>query len=813
MANNEPQNESFMMKLAAFIVDKRNLFFLLVVISVIFTMFSRNWVEVENDMAFYLPPESETRQGLDVMEDQFTTFGTARVMVANVTLDTARTLETQLSKLEGVQSIAFDDTSDHYAQASALYDITFDYDEKNEACLDALETVKASLSGYDIYVSTSLGNAKGDIISAEVNVIMVYVAVIILVVLLLTSQTYAEVPVLLLTFVTGMIMNMGSNFLLGKISFVSNSVTSILQLALSLDYAIILCNRFKDEHQTLPIREATIVALSKAIPEIGASSLTTIGGLVAMMFMQFRIGPDMAICLIKSILFALLAVFVVMPGLLVLFGPLMDRTRHRSFVPPIPFVGRFAYRTRFIIPPVFLAVILLALHFSGNCPYAYGYGGTETPKLNNIQMAEQMIDDTFTSSNLVALVVPTGDYTAERMMLNDLEQRDEVDYTLGLSNVEAMDGYMAADRLTPRQFAELADLDYELAKGIYTAYAAKHEEFGQIVGSVSTYSVPLMDMFLFVCDQLDEGYVTLDAEQMDTLNNAREQLTNARLQLQGDTYNRVLVYLTLPEGGQETYAFLDTMAETARKYYPEGNIYVVGNSSTEYDFQRTFSRDNSVVSAVSIFIVLLVLLFTFKSAGMPILLILVIQGCIWINFAIPAFTGTPLFFMSYLVVSSIQMGANIDYAIVIASRYMELKNEMSHQDAIIETMNFAFPTIITSGTILAVAGILIGQMTSEAAIVGIGQSLGRGTILSIFLVMFVLPQILLLGGTVVEKTSFSVPSAIRRRGASGRVRVDGMVRGEISGTISGMVHAVVDGKVDLNLISGSVTEEADDETN
>ena len=101
MANNEPQNESFMMKLATFIVDKRNLFFLLVVISVIFTMFSRNWVEVENDMAFYLPPESETRQGLDVMEDQFTTFGTARVMVANVTLDTARTLETQLSKLEG----------------------------------------------------------------------------------------------------------------------------------------------------------------------------------------------------------------------------------------------------------------------------------------------------------------------------------------------------------------------------------------------------------------------------------------------------------------------------------------------------------------------------------------------------------------------------------------------------------------------------------------------------------------------------------------------------------------------------------------
>ena len=145
-----------------------------------------------------------------------------------------------------------------------------------------------------------------------------------------------------------------------------------------------------------------------------------------MMFMQFRIGPDMAICLIKSILFALLAVFVVMPGLLVLFGPLMDRTRHRSFVPSIPFVGRFAYKTRYLIPPIFLVAIVLGMHFSGGCPYVYGYGSIETPKLNDVQLAQQMIDDTFTPSNLVALVVPTGDYGAERRLLDDLEQREEM---------------------------------------------------------------------------------------------------------------------------------------------------------------------------------------------------------------------------------------------------------------------------------------------------------------------------------------------------------------------------------------------------
>ncbi len=141
---------------------------------------------------------------------------------------------------------------------------------------------------------------------------------------------------------------------------------------------------------------------------------------------------------------------------------------------------------------------------------------------------------------------------------------------------------------------------------------------------------------------------------------------------------------------------------------------------------------------------------------------------------------------------------------------MELNYQMDHREAIIETMNFAFPTIITSGSILAVAGILIGQMTSEAAIVGIGQSLGRGTIISIILVMFVLPQILLLGGAVVEKTSFSVQHALRQRSASGRVRVDGLVRGTVNGTISGTIHAIVEGDVALSVISGGLREEAGD---
>ena len=810
----EQSGESFMLKLARFIVDKRNLVFLVVIIGLIFSVFSRSWVQVENDLTAYLPADSETRQALDVMDEQFTTFGTASVMVANLPLADAFDLQEKLEDVEGVQGVAFDETDEHYNNVSALFSVTFDYDEDDERCLDALERVKNSLAGYDLYVSTDLGNTQEETIDPEISVIMVYVAIVIVTVLLFTSETYGEVPVLILTFVVALVLNQGTNFMMGKISFISNSVTSILQLALSIDYAIIFCNRFKEEHRSLPLREAVIVALSKSIPEIGASSLTTIGGLVAMLFMQFKLGPDMALCLIKSILFALLAAFIVMPGLLMLFGPLIDRTQHRSFVPKISFVGKLDFATRYIIPLVFVALAVIGFRLSSNCPYAYGYGLITAPKQNETQFAQQMIEDNFTSKNMLALIVPTGDYDKESAILSELSQYDEVDSTMGLTNIEALDGYMLADKLTPRQFAELAGLDYEAAQVVYAAYAAQHSEYGKLAGNLATYKVPLIDMFLFVCDQVDAGIVTLSDEQTKLLQEAEVQMSSAKAQLEGPDYDRMLVYLTLPESGDETYAFTDKILEIAEKYYPDENVYLAGESTNEYEFEKSFAVDNKVVSIVSVLVVMLVLLFTFNSAGMPVLLILVIQGCIWLNFSFPTITGKYIFFLGYLIVSSIQMGANIDYAIVIASRYQELKSKMHHRDAIVETLNFAFPTIITSGSILSICGFLIGSMTSEPVIAGIGESLGRGTVISIIMVMFALPQILLIGSKVIDRTSFAVPNVIHRHAADGRIRLDGVVHGEIHGTVSGVVRAIVDGDVNVTVISGSMVEEggADDET-
>ena len=807
MEHTKENKPNVMVRVATFIVDKRNLIFLLVGIAIVFSIFSRNWVEVENDLTAYLPAGSGTKEGLDLMEEQFITYGSAKVMAANLSYEEAEALCDAIKRVDGVQSVDFDDTSEHYSKASALYSITFDYEETDEACLASLAAVRTLLEPYDTYVSTTLGDTSAELIEQEVNMITAFVAVIVVVVLTFTSQTYAEVPIIGLTFIVAAVMNVGTNFLMGTISFVSNSVTTILQLALSLDYAVIYCNRFKEEHETLPLREAVIQALSKGIPEIGASSLTTVGGLVAMLFMQFRLGPDMGICLIKAIFFALFSVFVFMPCLLRLFGPWIEKTRHKSFIPKIPFVGKFAYATRRFVPILFVVLVVGAYFVSGKCPYVYGYDTIVTPKLNEQQIAQKMIKENFTAPNLVALVVPSGDYEAERAILNELDDMPEVQRTMGLSNIEAMDGYTLTDKLTPRQFAELADIDYELSRLIYTAYATEQEDYGKLVGGINTYSVPLIDMFLFVWDRVEEGYVSLGDETTARLRDAAHSMTNGKLQLQGADYSRMLVYLDLPVSGDETYAFTDTITQVARRHYPDGKIFVVGNSTNAYEFQKSFARDNIVVSVMSILIVLVVLLFTFKSVAMPLLLILVIQGAIWINFSVPVFTHVDLFFIAYLIVSAIQMGANIDYAIVIASRYMETRQTMERRDAIIDAMNFAFPTILTSGTILAASGFILGRISSEGTIVGIGQSVGRGTVISIILVMFTLPQLLLLGEKIINKTSFSVSGGLRRHSGQGRVVVDGIVNGEIHGTVTGVMHATVEGDVNLTLLSGSAAEE------
>ncbi len=803
----DSENSGFWYKLATFIVDKRNLFFLLFIFALIFCFFASNWVTVEDDVTKYLSEDTETRQALTIMDEEFITYGSGSIMVANVTYETAEKLAEDIRGINGVSAVEFDNTEEHYKNTYAMFSVTFEGEETDEISVSAMNEIKETLANYDLYISSAVGSDDSAQLDAEMQVVTVIAAAIILLVLLFTSKSYAEIPVLVMTFGAAAVLNKGTNFLLGKISFISNSVAIILQLALAIDYAIILIHRYSEEHEHLPAREACITALSKAIPEISSSSLTTISGLIALAFMQFRIGADLAMVLIKAIFLSLLSVFTLMPGLIMLFNKLIDKTVHKNFVPKISAVGKFAYATKYIMPPVFVALAVVGFIFANQCPYCYGLSDLSTPRMNDTQIAERKIKDNFGSSNLMALMVPSGDYEREGELISAIEKYEQVDSVMGLANIEAMDGYVLTDKLTPRQFSELADLDFEVAKILYAAYAVREENYGEVVNGLDSYSVPLIDMFLFTYEEVEKGYVTLDDELMDTLKELNDTLTKALLQLKSDNYSRILVYVDLPEEGEETFRFLDALHETAAEYYPE-NVYIAGNSTSDYDLSSSFVTDNLIISILSALFVIIVLLFTFKSAGLPVLLIAVIQGSIWLNFSFPYLEGSKLYFLGYLIVNSIQMGANIDYAIVISSRYMELKQEMPIKDAITETLNQAFPTIITSGAILAAAGVLIGQLSTNGVISAIGVCLGRGTIISILLVMGILPQILVLGDKIIERTSFTIKKTERTQLSNSRVTVNGLVHGYINGRVEGIVKGVIIGDIDAKIDNKSQIENA-----
>ena len=627
-------------------------------------------------------------------------------------------------------------------------------------------------------------------------VLFVGAAVVIVVVLLFTSKSYMEVPVYLIVFAVAAVLNMGTNFIFGTISFITNSIAVVLQLALAIDYAIIFCHRYMEERDNgLDPREADIAALSKAIVEISSSSLTTISGLIALMLMQLRIGFDMGIVLSKGIVCSMLCVFLLMPGLLMLFSGPIDRTRHRSLVPKIQFWGKAVVRLRYILPPVFLVVVVAGAVLSARCDYVFDTNDTDFDNKPDWRIADEKVAETFGSKNTIAVLVPRGDYDGEKHILERVSQLPQVTQATGLANIEVEEGRMLTDEMNPRQFSELAGVDIELCRLLYQAYGLSVEEYGAIFQDPDDYSVPLIDVFEFLLEQKDKGVVSLTGEQADKVDDLQQQLDVGLEQLRGENWSRLVFVADIPTEGEETYALLDQIRAIAQEYYAD-QVILVGNSTNAFDLASSFSGDNMKISILTALFVMVILLFTFKSAGLPILLVLTIQGSIWINFSVPVLTHTNLFFLSYLVVSSIQMGATIDYAIVITNRYMELKTVMERKQAAVEALSQSFPTILTSGTIMAVAGFLIGGISTDATIGSVGQTLGRGTVTSIALVMTVLPQLLMLGDALIERTAITLNRDRKQRFNQGTMRLDGHIRGHVSGFVDGEFKGVLHGSVD-----------------
>ena len=441
----------------------------------------------------------------------------------------------------------------------------------------------------------------------------------------------------------------------------------------------------------------------------------------------------------------------------------------RNFVPKISGVGRLAWRTRRVVPLVFAAVLVVACIGANRVSYVYSEAPLKTHNADVNRTASQAITDDFGDETVLAVVVPAGDYTQEAALLDALSALPEVKSAVGIAGTEAAGGYRLADAVDYRTFAQLSGADSTSAQALFALYAAENGAAQTAAQDLSGYQVPLLKLFEFLNDKIADGTVTLSAAQAAQVTALSSQLERASAQLEGTSYHRLVLTLAAASDGDETFALLDRIHAVVHQYYPTDS-YLVGDAMSAYGSEQTFTQDNVMVSAMSILMVMLVLLFTFRSLGMPILLTLVIQGSIWINFGITVLTGEYVLFMVYLVASAIQMGCNVDYAIVVASHYTEARADQGPREAMITALNLAFPTIITSGTMLISAGLLIGARVSSGAVAGMGRFVGVGSLITVFLVLFVLPQLLLLGDTFVRRTALPAQRRLPLTAASRAAR-------------------------------------------
>ncbi len=752
-----------MKRLAKFIVDQRKWILLLFVGIMAFSIWGMTQVKVEYDITSYLPESTDTKMALEIMDDEFVTYGTTTIMIRNVSYKEAKELHEEIEDYEGVKSFPFNSTSDYYKDSCALFQITFNGDDGDPTSVAAYEKIVERLSSYDLFISVSLLNTMAEDLQNDINFVLLLAVAIIIVVLIFSSKSFAEVGIYLIVFIVAALMNMGTNFFFGTISFVSNSVCVILQLALAIDYAIILCHRFTEENENLQgdSYHAIVEALSKAIPEICGSSLTTIAGLIALTTMALRLGLVLA----KSILCSMLTVFLFMPGVILLFHKPIQKTRHRSFVPSVRPVARAVVKCRYVILALFVAVVTVGTFYSFQVDYCYSMNSIDTSRPSDTQVAIRETESVFGKTNQFIILVPGNDYIQQGNIIEIVEAHEEIDQALGIANVELTlnnQNVLITEQLSYKDFAKLLAVDETVSDEIFTAYAffryddntRRVEEVALYSANKNIYTASLLEICdcVFNHDDFISAYLHDDADSLEMYEDLRDAIQDAEKQLIGKNYSRMLFNIDGDVESKQTFALIDQLLAEVKDYCPDAIF--AGDSMSSYDLNQSFIGDNIKVSLLTILFVFVILLITNRSWGVPIPLVLTIQGAIFINFALVAWSGTNLFFFVYLIVSAIQMGATIDYAIVTTGRYVEFTKTMDAKSAVAEALNAAFPTIVTSGTILVSASFLIGAIVKNPLIATLGTCLGKGVIISILSVILVIPSMLVIFDKFLLKTYF-----------------------------------------------------------
>lgn len=645
------------------------------------------FVPINYSLTDYLPEDAQSTKALSIMETEFAgSIPNARVMIHSVSLEEALAYKAELQAVDGVTSVLWlDDVADLQTPIELLDEETVSSYYRNETALFSV----AIASGYEVEATDAIYEIIGEdnalsgdalntatsqkLAGSETIRAMVILVPLILLILLLSTGSWLEPFLFLIAIGISVLINMGLNWFFGEISFVTQAVSPILQLAVSLDYAIFLLHSFAENRERTEDTEAAMVAAMKAsFPAVAASAATTLFGFLALIFMDFRLGADLGINLVKGIFLSFLSVIVFLPALTLCLYRWIDRTSHRPILPKFRRIGSVVTKIR--IPCLILIALIIVPCFLAQSRSAFTYGMGDLSPSSRSGSDTLEINETFGKSTPIVLLVPRGEVAKEEALSRELESIPQIT---------------------------------------------------QVVSYTNTVGAEIPPEYL------------------------GDSITG---QFYSENYCRMILYADTETEGDEAFSVVQAVQEMAAGYYGD-TVYSCGESVNLYDMKNTVTEDNRLVNLLAIVAIGLVLLVTFRSLSLPLLLLLTIETAIWINLSIPYFMGSSLCYVGYLVINTVQLGATVDYAILFTENYQRKRKQMLSGDALKQALTETFPSILVSASILSSAGFCLYFTSSNTIVSQLGLLLGRGTLLSLLLVVCFLPAILRLFDWVIEKTT------------------------------------------------------------
>lgn len=660
-------------------------FLIAAVICAVFTLL----VSVNYNMVDYLPKEAQSTTAIKILQDEFEgNLPNARVMLTNVSISDVLEYKEKISAIDGVSSVSwlddvigidilrttpveFMDSSllgNYYIDNCALLTLTIESGKET----DAVKAIYKLIGENNAAVGEAINIAKTQEMSVtEVLKAMVILLPIILSILIISTSSWIEPLLFLFTIGIAVIINMGTNIIYGDVSFITLTVSPVLQLAVSMDYAIFLLHNFNYYLSSNEPQKAIVLAMKQSLPTIAASAATTVIGFGALLFMRFGIGSDLGLNLFKGVILSFVSVMVFLPVVTLIFYKAIDKTRHRKLTPNFKKAGRLLMKLR--IPFLIFAIVIIVPCYLAQTKTEFLYGTGKVTNVSRIRKDTLLVNDKFGEENILVLLVPKENSGKESELCKQLTKIQ------GVTNVVSYDTAVGAE-------------------------------------------IPVE----FVTEEVVSQFYS-------------------------ENYARIIIYTDMEEEGQDTFNVIKSIIDNSAMYYE--TQYLAGQSATLYDMKHVLSIDTRLVDLFAILGIFIVLLITFRSLSLPVILLFTIETAIWINLSFPYFLGNPLSFVGYLIVSTVQLGATVDYAILFTNCYIENRKTLHKKDAMGLTIEDNLVAILISAGILSCAGFALAFTSSNPIIADIGTLLGRGTLLSLTNVALVLPALLVLSDKVIQKTT------------------------------------------------------------